>query len=119
MTKLFVCSTCRRGGSAEHTGGAKLREHVEAALADNPDVAIQSVQCLMGCEQGCNVHLRAPGKFGYVIGRFEPNAGSAQALADYIALYQQSDTGRVPFKLWPQGIKGHFVARIPALEDAS
>jgi predicted metal-binding protein len=46
---------------------------------------------------------------------FKPSEASAEAIVEYAELHAASETGRVPFKQWPQGVKGHFVARIPAL----
>jgi predicted metal-binding protein len=37
-------------------------------------------------------------------------------VVDYARLHAESPTGQVPFKQWPQGVKGHFVARIPAID---
>jgi predicted metal-binding protein len=71
----------------------------------------------MACTRHCTVHLRAAGKINYVIGDFEPTADSAATLLDYIAKYQLSATGQVPYNTWPQGIKGHFIARTPPFED--
>jgi len=69
----------------------------------------------MACDSHCNVALRAPGKICYVVGRMRPDAESARTLLDYFALYARSETGQVPYRRWPPGIKGHFVARVPQL----
>ncbi|RZM36347.1 MAG: DUF1636 domain-containing protein, partial [Sphingomonas sp.] len=61
----------------------------------------------------CSIHLRAPGKVGYLLGRFTPDTEAARAILDYAVRYADSEQGRVPFKQWPQGIKGHFIARTP------
>ncbi|MEM6985401.1 MAG: DUF1636 domain-containing protein [Pseudomonadota bacterium] len=119
-TVLHVCTTCNRDRASEADDGLTGGEHfllaLQEAFADKP-VALRSVQCLMGCEHACNVHLCDPAKYSYVIGRFEPDAVSAQALADYAELYCASETGRVPYKQWPQAIKGHFIARMPPLDE--
>ena len=71
----------------------------------------------MGCTHGCNVAIQAQGKLAYTLGRFSPDADSAGAIVDYARLHADSDTGQVPFRQWPQGVKGHFVTRHPPLPD--
>ncbi|MEM7378537.1 MAG: DUF1636 domain-containing protein [Pseudomonadota bacterium] len=120
-TVLHVCTTCNRDRAATApdglSGGEHFMQFLRAAFADT-DVALRPVQCLMGCDHACNVHLCDPAKYSYVIGRFEPSAESADALAAYAALYTQSDTGRVPYKQWPAAIKGHFIARMPPFDES-
>ena len=41
------------------------------------------------------------------------DAEAARALLDYAVAYGESEHGRVPFKQWPQGVKGHFITRTP------
>jgi predicted metal-binding protein len=50
---------------------------------------------------------------GYVLGKFAPTHKDAVALLDYIAHYLDSDEGIVPYGLWPDWVKGHFLARVP------
>jgi predicted metal-binding protein len=127
-TTLYVCETCRYDTAPdgtvtrEHegrTGGAILFDHLQTALAQNAltDFRVTPTRCLMACDQHCTVHLRAPGKINYVIGRFKPTADAAAAVIDYAAKYQLSETGQVPYSTWPQGIKGHFIARTPPFEE--
>lgn len=117
--ELFVCDTCRfERDTREHqgrTGGSIFAEHVERAIEERPipGVTVRRISCLMACTRHCTAHLRAPGKFGYLVGDFPPSSASAQVLLDYAARYQLSTTGQVPYKTWPEGIKGHFIARTP------
>ena len=37
----------------------------------------------------------------------------AQALVAFFRLYRDSEEGRVPFRQWPEGVKGHFIVRLP------
>ena len=76
-------------------------------------VAVQEMPCLFACSDFCTIHLRAPGKVGYVLGRFEPGEAAARAILDYAARYAETEFGQVPFKEWPQGVKGHFITRTP------
>ncbi|HKR88800.1 MAG TPA: DUF1636 domain-containing protein [Phenylobacterium sp.] len=118
---LIVCNTCRFSAEAREDadgmrGGARLVAALRQAKAGDQrvdDLAIEEMPCLFNCTQHCSVHLRAPGKMGYVLGRFEPTAASAQALLDYAAAYLSSAEGVVPYRQWPEGVKGRFIVRTP------
>jgi len=117
-TTIFVCDTCRHSVEEKlhdgKTGGEILAEHVEALAEGQENVTVRRVSCTMGCERHCNVSITAPGKLTYVIGKFAPDREAAEAIVEYAALHHAAETGQVPFRQWPQGVKGHFVARIPA-----
>lgn len=94
---------------------AELIEHAAQAMP----VRTRRVSCLMGCKRGCNVAVQAQGKLAYTLGDFTPDADAAQGIVDYAALHAESETGQVPFRQWPQAIKGHFITRHPPLPDDS
>lgn len=118
---IVVCNSCRfskeaREDPAGRRGGALLAEALTAARDADPryaGIAIQQMPCLFACNDHCTVHLRAPDKLGYVLGRFAPDADAADAILEYAAHYAASTHGRVPFGQWPQGVKGHFIVRVP------
>jgi predicted metal-binding protein len=117
-TTIFVCDTCRfsredREAPDGRTGGQMLAERIERLAAGAPGLSVRRQSCLMGCERFCNTAVTAPGKLTYVLGMFAPSEESAAAVVDYARLYAASPTGQVPLKQWPQGVRGHFVARIP------
>ena len=118
-TTIFVCDTCNYSTDMKlldgKSGGEMLAEHIERLAAEAPEIEVRRQSCLMGCDRHCNTAVTAPDKLSYVIGRFEPNEESAEAVVEYAKLHAASEKGRVPFKTWPQGVKGHFVARIPSL----
>lgn len=119
-TIIFVCDTCsyapgQKTGPENETGGEILARMVEAEAVDRGPIEVRRQSCLMGCDRHCNTAITADGKLTYVLGMFKPSEASAEAIVDYACLHAESETGRVPFKQWPQGVKGHFVARIPAL----
>lgn len=118
-TVITVCDTCKRQDWAERgdetTDGARLASLVETIADKSALVEVRRQSCLMGCEHGCNVAVQAAGKLTYVLGRFEPGTEAADAIVTYAERHAAAETGQVPFKEWPQGVKGHFVARIPAL----
>ncbi|MAL24771.1 MAG: metal-binding protein [Croceicoccus sp.] len=118
---IVACNTCRhsadaREDSAGTRGGAQLvaaLRQVQESDARYAGVAVQEMPCLFACTDFCTIHLRAPGKVGYVLGRFTPDEDAATAILDYAVHYAASEHGRVPFKQWTQGVKGHFITRTP------
>jgi predicted metal-binding protein len=121
-TWITICDTCKREGWTPEEGtpppGTSLAELVESAALGTP-VRTRRTSCLMGCDHGCNVAVQAPAKLAYTLGRFEPSPEAAEAIVAWAMLHAESATGQVPYKLWPQPVKGHFVTRHPPLpEDA-
>lgn len=118
---VVACNTCRHSADAQNDdagmrGGARLTEalrSIQASDARYAGVAVQEMPCLFACQEFCTVHLRAPGKVSYVLGRFTPDAEAARAILDYAVRYAASEHGRVPFREWPEGVKGHFITRSP------
>lgn len=120
-TWITVCDTCKREDWATRaparSDGEELAELIAARLAAIPGVRMRRHACLMGCGKGCNVAIQARGKIAYTLGGFAPDAEAAEAILAYARLHFQSATGQVPFRQWPQGVKGHFVTRHPPLPD--
>ena len=118
-TWITICDTCKREGwdegPMERTDGEALAALVEAAAAEVPDIKTRRVSCLMGCKHGCNVAIQSEGKLNYTLGDFLPEAEAAEGIVTYATLHAESETGQVPYRTWPQAIKGHFVTRHPPL----
>ncbi|MDQ0249182.1 putative metal-binding protein [Sphingomonas kyeonggiensis] len=118
---IVACNTCRHSLAARDDGegmrgGARLVAALRAVQASDPlyaGIAVQEMPCLFACTDFCTLHLRAPDKVGYVLGRFTPDEDSARAILDYAVHYAASEHGRVPYSAWPEGIKGHFITRTP------
>ncbi|MET3709881.1 putative metal-binding protein [Sphingomonas trueperi] len=118
---IVVCNTCRFSAEAREDaqgrrGGAVLADALTETRDADPryaGIAIQQMPCLFACNEHCTVHLRAPDKVGYVLGRFTPDTDAARAILDYAVAYEASEQGKVPFAQWPQGVKGHFIVRVP------
>lgn len=118
---VVVCNTCRfaKDQPSDETGrrgGKALADHLRSIKAAQPKytaISIQEMSCLFSCKEHCSVHLRAPGKISYLLGRFSPTAEDAASILDYAALYAASPIGVVPYRDWPEGVKGHFIARTP------
>ena len=122
-TTLLLCETCGSDAAAPSAvrKGELFAAEVEGLLQEQlaagaPPLTIKRTRCPMACQRHCTALLQAPGKIAYVLGDFLPEREAAEALLDYSRKYQQSDSGQVPFRSWPAGIKGKFVARIPPLD---
>jgi predicted metal-binding protein len=115
-TWITVCETCKRDDwrEGEERPGARLAALVEDAAAGT-GLVVRRTACLMGCEHGCNLAVQGPGKLAYVLGRFAPAREAAEAVVAWARLHADSATGQVPYRDWPQGVKGHFVSRTPPL----
>ena len=119
-TWITICDTCKRDDWAargvEETDGERLAALVEAA-AEGTAVKTRRTACLMGCDHSCNVAIQAAGKLCYTLGRFEPGAEAAAGIVAYAQGHAASETGQVPYREWPQAVKGHFVTRHPPLPE--
>lgn len=118
---VIACSTCRHSSASREDdggvrGGARLACHLRALGARESayaQITIEEMPCLFACQEFCTVHIRAPGKVGYVLGRFAPDEAAARSILDYAVNYAASDEGRVAYADWPDGVKGHFLVRVP------
>lgn len=118
---VVVCSTCRlseteREDEGGQRGGALLAQALRQVQAQEPalaGVAVQEMPCLFACQRHCTVHIRAPGKIGYVLGDFTADEDAARAILDYATRHAESEEGVVPYAQWPEGVKGHFITRTP------
>lgn len=118
-TWITICDTCKREGweigPMQKTDGEVLAALVEAAAAGHHDLRTRRVSCLMGCAHGCNVAIQAKGKLCYTLGRFAADQEAAKGIVDYAQRHAASESGQVPYRDWPQAVKGHFVTRHPPL----
>ena len=119
-TWITICDTCKRdnweAGTNPRPHGEDMAELIEKH-ARGRKVKTRRVSCLMGCTHGCNVAIQARGKLAYTLGNFTPDDAAAEAIIEYAEKHAESATGQVPFRDWPQGVKGHFITRHPALPD--
>ena len=118
-TWITTCDTCKRDGWEDgdmaQTDGERLATLIETAATGLTHVRTRRVSCLMGCKKGCNVAIQGPGKLSYTLGDFAPETESASGIVAYAMAHAASETGQVPYRDWPQAIKGHFVTRHPPL----
>jgi len=118
-TWITICDTCKQEGWEEgdmsQTDGEVLASLVEAAATGLDQVKTRRVSCLMGCKNACNVAIQGKDKLNYTLGTFEPTTDAATGIVAYAMAHAGSDTGQVPYREWPQAVKGHFVTRHPPL----
>ena len=126
--ELIACETCGGTDTPDQTQrpdqpppptrGQRLLSQLHASLASSGapefELRISSVRCLWACTRSCAVHLRGPGRVGYVLCELEPEPSTARALIEYARLYAHSSDGLVPLRQRPQALRGHFLCRIPA-----
>ncbi len=119
MRSIIMCTTCRHSvaekfGPGGLTGGETLIAHMRDAMAERgQDVEIQTQACLWNCKRHCSVILRDDQRFTYFTGDHVPEREQAEAILDWFAAHGASETGEVPFRQWPDRMRGHFIARIP------
>jgi len=118
---ITICDTCKREGweltGMERTDGESLAGLIEAAAAAHPELRTRRTSCLMGCTHGCNVAVQGKGKLNFTLGRFEAEPEAAAGIVAWAALHAASPSGQVPYREWPQAVKGHFVTRHPPLPE--
>jgi predicted metal-binding protein len=120
---VVACNSCRHpaaardgAGAVPRRSGALLVDALRDVQARDPafaGIAVQEMPCLFACDRACTVHLRAPGKIGYVLGGFAPDGDAATGIMTFMRHYADSATGQVPYALWPAAVKGHFIVRVP------
>jgi predicted metal-binding protein len=120
MRSIVFCTTCRYSAESQVgadgvTGGQTLARAMENLIAERgrKDVAVGRQACLWSCTRHCNVLLQDSERYSYLAGGFVPGRDAAEAILAWFDLHGQSATGEVPFRTWPQGMRGHFIARIP------
>jgi predicted metal-binding protein len=123
MRSLVICSTCKYSADSKlapdgRTGGAILIEAMQDVLAEQgrSDISVQSQICLWNCTRPCSVVIRDDERFSYVTGGNEPTKAQAEAILEWFDAHGATETGEVPFKQWPQAMRGHFIARMPPVK---
>lgn len=117
--KLTVCTTCKFSAETAFdkngkTGGETLKECLDLlAERRNQKIEIKGHECLWACKHSCTILLEDQTRTGYLAGNFKPDEESAEAILDWCAAHAKSEDGSVPFIEWPQGMRGHFIARLP------
>ncbi len=120
MRRLVVCSTCKFAADQKfapdgRTGGQMLIAALRALLANRgrSDVWVEEQICLWNCTRPCSVVFQDDQRFSYVTGGHAPDAAQAEAIVEWFDKHGETETGEVPFRQWPDLMRGHFIARVP------
>ncbi len=123
MRAIVICNSCRfpdgrKTGEDGRTGGQTLIDAMAAFLAEKQrsDVRVVEQTCLWNCTQSCSVVFRDSQRFSYVTGRHEATVEQAEAILQWFDAHGATARGEVPFRQWPQAMKGRFIARMPPEE---
>ena len=122
MRSIVLCTTCRHSAAEKlgpdgRSGGEMLIGHMRDVLAarGRGDVAVETQACLWNCKRHCSVLLRDDQRFSYFTGDHVPERAQAEAILDWFDLHGATETGEVPFRTWPDRMRGHFIARFPKM----
>ena len=120
MRRLVVCSTCKFAADQKfapdgRTGGQVLIDALQELLArrGRPDVRLDVQSCLWNCTRPCSVIIQDDQRYSYVTGGHAPRPEQAEAILAWFDQHGESETGEVPFRQWPDLMRGHFIARLP------
>ena len=123
MRSLVLCNTCkfpdgRKLGDDGRTGGQTLIAELRGLLADldRHDVNVVEQTCLWNCTQSCSVVIRDTERFSYITGKHVATRAQAEAILQWFDAHGETETGEVPFRQWPDAMRGHFIARIPPVQ---
>lgn len=119
-TWITICDTCKTLGQKNtdtaQSDGEKLAALIEQH-ATTTGLRTRRTSCMMGCNHGCNITIQATGKLAYTLGRFSPDDKAARAIVSYATQHAASTNGQVPYRQWPEAIKGHFITRHQPLPE--
>ncbi len=123
MRSLVLCNTCkfpdgRKLGDDGRTGGQTLIAELRGLLADldRHDVNVVEQTCLWNCTQSCSVAISDTERFSYITGKHVATRAQAEAILQWFDAHGETETGEVPFRQWPDAMRGHFIARIPPVK---
>ncbi len=121
MRRLVICSTCKFSPESKtapdgRTGGEILIGHMRDVLEARPDVTLETQICMWNCTRPCSVVMQDERRYSYITGGNEPTRAQAEAILQWFDAHGETETGEVPFRLWPQAMRGHFIARIPPVK---
>ena len=126
MRAIVICNTCKHADGRKldeqgRSAGSILIGEMQTLLKEKgrEDVAVQTQACLWNCTRPCSVVIRDDARFSYVTGGNAPTREQAEAILAWFDLHGASETGEVPFRQWPDDMRGHFIARMPPLKPES
>jgi len=90
--------------------------HSFLAKTGRSDIAVEPQVCMWNCTKPCSVVLQDEARYSYITGSNTPDEEQAEALVQWFDAHGATEDGQVPFKQWPQKMRGHFIARIPPVK---
>ncbi|MEK8091491.1 DUF1636 domain-containing protein [Methylocystis sp. IM3] len=113
--RIVVCVSCRDGAEPDSRPGARLLDALRHRLAErNLEIPTEPVECLAVCKRPATIALAAQGKWTYVIGDLDPQAG-VDDLIDSALRFGESENGIVAWKDRPICFRKGVVSRTPPL----
>lgn len=100
--KLFVCTTCTEDSLV----------FLEKARVGLPNLTIEAIDCMSGCERAQTVAFRATGKTAYLFG--DITSADLPALETFSTLYDGSPDGNFQDARVLGNLRNKAIARIPA-----
>jgi len=123
MRRLVLCSTCKFSAEQKFspeglTGGQMLLAALREVLSEKgrTEVVVHEQACLWNCTRPCSVIIQDDQRFSFVTGGNTPDREQAEAILAWFDLHGATETGEVPFRQWPQKMRGHFIARMPPVK---
>jgi predicted metal-binding protein len=109
---VSVCITCKTtDGSA--IVGPTMFAAVQAAIGSaDANVMVRPVQCLSVCKRPATIAVSSPDGYTFLFGDLETESGTA-ALMSFVASYQKSGYGLVPWRERAEVLRKGMVARVP------
>ena len=91
---------------------------MEALLAERgrSDITVDRQACLWSCTRPLQRLLAGQPALQLSGRRLRAGPGAAEAILAWFDLHGESETGEVPFRTWPQAMRGHFIARFPPVK---
>jgi predicted metal-binding protein len=119
---IIVCTTCKfQDGRKLDDEGLSAGQRMVAALKSvtqsRSDVVVQEQVCMWNCTKPCSVVLRDDKRYSYVTGGHVPSEAQAEAIVQWFDAHGATEKGEVPFRQWPDLMRGHFIARMPPVGE--
>ena len=112
-TLVSVCVTCKTADDGTVVG-PDMFESVRAAIGAFDHVQVRPVQCLSVCKRPATVAVTSADGYTFLFGDLQTESGTA-ALVSFVASYQKSDYGLVPWRERAEVLRKGMVARVPPM----
>lgn len=113
--QILVCKACKPAGHSAARGSTLLRKlrHAIRSAGLHSAFQVSATACLAGCDRGCAVAWRAPGKATWVFGNIDPILPINDLIA-FSQLYAALPDGWCSGADCPPALCANTIARIPA-----